>query len=272
METLNSHKLLIDADCPMCRMYGRGFEKAGWVDKETYSPYQNFTVSTDLSIDMNKARNEIALVDTEHKVVRYGVDALEHIVINRFPALNPVLAWKPVDFFLRKLYKFISFNRKVIAPSAIKEGVKACVPDLNVKYRWFYITFVATLSSMVLYQYTQPFNVIMGWQNHLGREFMICAGQILWQIVFLQRLLKEKLLDYLGNMMTVSMIGTLLLLPMLLINDIWPVYYLVYFIGVVSFMLWEHIRRSKILKIRHWPSISWIIYRIVTLGIIALLN
>jgi len=272
METLNNHKLLVDADCPMCRMYGKGFEKAGWVDKETYSPYQNFAVSADLSIDMNKARNEIALVDTEHKVVRYGIDALKHIITNRFPTLNPVLAWKPVDFFLRKLYKFISFNRKVIAPSAMKEGVKACVPDLNVKYRLLYIVFVAILSSFVLYQYTQPINAVVGWQNHLGREFMICAGQILWQIVFLKRLLKEKLLDYLGNMMTVSMIGTLLLLPMLLIKEVWTFYYLIYFIVVVSFMLWEHFRRSKILKIGYYPTISWVIFRIVALAIIVFLN
>lgn len=272
MEILNSHKLLVDADCPMCRMYGKGFEKAGWVDKGTYSPYQDFAVSADLSIDMNKARNEIALVDTEHKVVRYGIDALKHIITNRFPSLSTVLNWKPVDFFLRKLYKFISFNRKVIAPSEIKEGVKACKPDLNVKYRVLYIAFVAILSSIVLYQYTQPINVALDWQNHLGREFMICAGQILWQIVFLNRLLKEKLLDYLGNMMTVSMIGTLLLLPMLLIKVIWTFYYLAYFIAVVSFMLWEHIRRSKILRIGYLPTISWIIFRIVSLALIVLLN
>ncbi|RFS13344.1 hypothetical protein [Emticicia sp. C21] len=272
METLNNHKLLVDADCPMCRMYGKGFEKAGWVDRGTYSHYQSFAVSADISIDMNKARNEIALVDTEHKVVRYGIDALKYIITNRFPSLGSVLAWKPVDFFLRKLYKFISFNRKVIAPSEIKEGVKACTPDLNVKYRLLYIAFVAILSSIVLYQYTQPINEAMDWQNHLGREFMICAGQILWQIVFLNRLLKEKLLDYLGNMMTVSMIGTLLLLPMLLIKDLWAVYYLGYFIAVVSFMLWEHVRRSKILKIGYWPTISWMVYRVVALVIIVLLN
>ncbi|MBA4854053.1 hypothetical protein [Emticicia sp. BO119] len=272
MRTLNSHKLLLDADCPMCRMYGKGFEKAGWVDKETYSPYQNFNVSAEMPVDMNKARNEIALVDTQQNIVRYGIDALEHIVTNRFPGLIPVLEWKPVDFFLRKLYKFISFNRKVIAPSEAKEGVKACVPDLNLKYRLLYIAFVVILSSIVLYYYTQPVNAVMGWQNQLGREFTICIGQILWQAMVLNRLLKKKLLDYIGNMMTVSMIGTLLLLPMLLIKDLWPVYYLFYFIGVVSFMLWEHIRRSKILKIGYWPTISWMIYRIVALGIIVLLN
>jgi hypothetical protein len=272
MRTLNNHKLLIDADCPMCRMYGKGFEKAGWVDKGTYSPYQNFVSSNASTIDLDKARNEIALLDTQNNEVRYGIDALKHIVTNRFPGLSLILSWKPVDFFLRKLYKFISFNRKVIAPSEAKEGVKACTPDLNVKYRLLYIAFVAILSSIVLYHYNQPINAAMDWQNHLGREFLICIGQIVWQTLFLNRLLKDKLLDYLGNMMTVSMIGTLLLLPMLLIKDIWPFYYLVYFGIVVSFMLWEHLRRSKILQIGYYPTISWILYRVFALAIIVLLN
>lgn len=272
MRTLNGHKLLLDADCPMCRMYGKGFEKAGWVDKETYSRYQNFSVSAEMPIDMDKARNEIALLDIQHNEVRYGIDALKYIIINRFPILSPVLAWTPIDFCLRKLYKFISFNRKVIAPSEVKEGVKTCVPDLNVKYRLMYMAFVAILSSIVLYNFTKPINDVMGWQSHLGREFLICIGQIFWQIMLLSKLLKEKLLDYLGNMMTVSMIGTLLLLPILFVKDIWPLYYLVYFIGVLGFMLWEHIRRSKILKIGYYSTISWILYRVFALGVIMLLN
>jgi hypothetical protein len=140
------------------------------------------------------------------------------------------------------------------------------------KYRLLYVAFVAIFSSIVLYHYTQPINAVVGWQNHLGREFLICIGQILWQTIFLNRLLKGKLLDYLGNMMTVSMIGALLLLPMLFVKGIWPFYYLGYFIVVVSFMLWEHIRRSKILKIGYLPTISWVIYRVVALGIIVLLN
>ena len=272
MKTLNGHKLLVDADCPMCRMYGKGFEKAGWVDQETYSPYQHFSISDESPIDMDKARNEIALFDTRHNEVRYGIDALGYIFTHRFPALSPVLTWRPVDFFLRKLYKFISFNRKVIAPSETKAGVKACVPDVNIKYRLLYILLVVIASSTVLYYYSQPINAVLGWQNHLGRELLICAGQILWQTVFLFRLLKDKLLEYLGNMMTVSMIGTLLLLPMLMIKDLWPSYYLIYFMAVVSFMLWEHARRSKILKIGFWPTISWLVYRIFALALIMLLN
>jgi len=272
MKTLSGHKLLLDADCPMCRIYGKGFEKAAWVDKDTYSPYQYFDVSVGTIVDMDKARNEIALVDTQHNVVRYGIDAFKHILTNRFPALNPVLAWQPIDFFLRKLYKFISFNRKVIAPSEIKEGERACMPDLNVKYRLLYVVFVVIASSIVLYHFTKPINGLMHWQNHLGREFLICVGQIIWQLIFLKNILKEKQLDYIGNMMTVSMIGTLLLLPMLLLKGMFPVFNLVYFGGVVGFMLWEHIRRSRILKIGLYPSISWLMYRVFALAILVMLN
>lgn len=272
MRTLNSHKLLVDADCPMCRMYGKGFEKAGWVDKETFNPYQTFNDPHATNLDIDRARNEIALVDTQSNTVKYGIDALEHIVIYQFPELTGVLKSKPVDFFLRKFYRFISFNRKVIAPSGYKENVRACIPDFNLNYRVAYILFVVFCSSIVLNRYTQPINAVMGWQNHLGREFLICLGQIFWQLIFLKNLGKSRLWEYLGNMMTVSMIGTLLLLPLLWVDTIAPVFLLFYFMAVFGFMLWEHSRRCKILSIGYYPTISWLVYRVVILGLIVFLN
>lgn len=272
MRTLNGHKLLVDEDCPMCRLYGKGFEKVGWVDKETFNPYQTFIHSGVSNLDMERARNEIALVDTQTNTVRYGIDALAHIITNRFPASGNLLKSRPVDFFLRKLYRFISFNRKVIAPGKPKDNVRVCAPDMNIRYRIAYILFVVLCSSLVLYGFSQPINDFMGWKNYLGREFLICIGQIVWQMIFLKNLLKGKFLEYIGNMMTVSMIGTLLLLPMLLVKGLAPLFLLVYFIGVVSFMLLEHIRRSKILQIGYYPTISWLVYRIVVLGLIIFLN
>lgn len=272
MRTLNNHKLLVDADCPMCRLYGKGFEKAGWVDKETFNPYQAFVDTGASNLDLDRARNEIALVDTQTNTVKYGIDALEHIITYRFPALKNLLKSQPLDFFLRKLYRFISFNRKVIAPSSPQENVRECRPDMIIRYRIAYILFVVVCSSLVLYKFTQPINNFMAWQSHLGREFLICLGQIFWQVIFLKNLLKDKLLEYIGNMMTVSMIGTLLLLPMLLAEGIAPIFRLVYFTSVLGFMLLEHIRRSKILRIGYYPTISWLVYRIVALGLIAFLN
>jgi hypothetical protein len=72
-------------------------------------------------------------------------------------------------------------------------------------------------------------------------------------------------------MMTVSLIGTLSLLPMLFFNTS-PIVHLGYFMMVVGVMLLEHLRRCKILELGIIPSISWVFYRMIVLVIITYLN
>lgn len=107
--------------------------------------------------------------------------------------------------------------------------------------------------------------------QNFGREFVICLSQIVWQTVFLRQYINEKLWDYLGNMMTVSFIGTLFLIPALFLN-LDPVSSLIYFGIVVFIMFLEHIRRCKILKLNFLPTVSWMIFRIMVLIIIILMN
>ncbi len=268
MRTLVDYKLMIDKDCPMCRAYGNTFEKTGMLEKGACSPYQLVDTETTNKIDMRKARNEIALYNTKTHEVIYGLDSLVYIITHSFGFLKPILQSPPIDYFLRKLYKFISFNRKIIAPSTMKVDERNCSPDLNIKYRLLYIAFVVLVSSTVLFFFTKPINHLFGWQSLIGREFLICAGQILWQSIVLQGVLKTKLLDYIGNMMTVSMVGTLLLLPLCFTNSLSPIFHLVYFGLVVGFMFIEHIRRCSILRIGLIPSISWAIYRLLVIIII----
>jgi hypothetical protein len=264
MKTLTNYKLLVDADCPMCRLYGNAFENAGMIERGTCSPYQTIDVSFAKMIDMTRAKNEIALLNTQTNEVVYGLNAIELIVGTRFELLAKVFQNQVVNVFLSKLYKFISMNRKVIAPTAINHEARTCVPDVNVKYRAAYMAFVVFFSAFVLYHYTQPINNLLGFKSHLGRELLVCVGQIVWQVAFLHKLLKNKLLDYLGNMMTVSLIGTILLfLPMttgyFLNGGGW--FYLIHFVIVVGIMFVEHLRRSHILGIGYWPTVSWLLYR-----------
>jgi hypothetical protein len=50
------------------------------------------------------------------------------------------------------------------------------------------------------------------------RELSVCLAQIFWQTLFLKSFLKDNFWNYLGNMMTVSLLGTLLLIPALFLN------------------------------------------------------
>ncbi len=271
MKTLQNYKLLIDADCPMCRLYGNAFEANGFIEKGTCSPYQTIDLSIANLVDMNRAKNEIAFVNTLNNEVVYGLDAFKVILTNAYPILKPFSNLKALDWFGRKVYRFISTNRKVIVPAktSFDAQVNNCNPALNVKYRLIYILFVALFSSLVIYNYSASINLMMGWESSIYRELIMCFGQIIWQSLFLHKILKNKRLDYLGNMMTVSLIGTILLIPMLFFNTN-PVIHLIYFMMVVGVMLLEHLRRCKILEIGIIPTISWVSYRLVFLLLIEL--
>jgi hypothetical protein len=218
-----------------------------------------------------RAKNEIALINTQNHEVFYGVDALLLIIGSRFPFLKRLFQINFFTFIFKRFYKFISLNRRIIAPSKSNQHERDCTPEVNLFYRWLYIIMIACFSSIVLFLFSKPINQMMGWESSFLRELSVCFGQILWQVIFLHKQLKSKLLDYLGNMLTVSLLGSLLLIPILVLKlffSISPSYHILYFMIVVSIMLIEHLRRCNLLKINVLASISWVLYRFFVLLII----
>ena len=74
----------------------------------------------------------------------------------------------------------------------------------------------------------------------------------------------KKTWDYLGNMMTISLAGSLLLIPAILIHPSKNIA-TGYFLTVAALMLLEHIRRTKLLNLGWLPTITWIAYRALIL-------
>lgn len=269
MKTLQNHTLIYDNECPMCNIYSKGFIKAGMLDQKGREAFTELSLKNKNMIDFSRAKNEIALVDHHQNKVIYGLDSLLLIIGNSFPLLEKIARIKPLYWFFKKMYSFVSYNRKQIIPSAKDRSNEACVPDFNLKYRLVYISFVILFSSYVLSIFSARLGLNLN--HNFGREFVICLSQIVWQSVFLRQYLQEKLWDYLGNMMRVSLIGTLLLIPALFLN-LNPTLSVVYFGIVVFIMFLEHIRRCKILKLNFLPTISWMIFRMTVLIILILIN
>ncbi len=261
MKTLKNHTLIYDSECPMCNLYSKGFIAAGMLDGR--EAFTELSVEAKNRIDFNRAKNEIALVDHDKNKVIYGLDSLLLIIGNSFPLLERAARTKPLYCFFKKLYSFVSYNRKQIIPSKNGYGADACNPDFNIKYRLAYLVFVAVFSGYVLSLFSEK----LGLSRNFFREAGICTGQILWQTVFLKVYLKEKIWDYLGNMMTVSLIGTVLLIPGLFLNlNVTSSF--IYFGTVVTVMFLEHIRRCKILGLNLLPTLSWTIFRMTVLAAI----
>jgi len=265
---LKNRKLLIDQNCPMCNIYGKCFTKVGLIEKNTISPYQTISNFYANQIDMHRAKNEIALLNTETSSTIYGIDAMIEIVAHNSGFFKKLLRSKIVYTLLQGLYSFISYNRKIIYPPLENSKGRVCTPDLNKTWRWVYIFFVAIFTGVVLNQYAFHLNMALGWEHNWVREIYICFGQITWQMIAIYLFDKNKTLEYLGNMSTVSMIGGVLLLPVLLLNSIFHfsmIGLIMAFGLVVGIMLLEHIRRCRLLSVSLGMTGSWVLYRTVVL-------
>lgn len=274
MKTLINQTLLYDEDCPLCRVYTSGFIKVGMLDENGKKPYCQLSDEEQNFIDVNRASNEIALVNNENKTVIYGIDSLLKVIGFSFPWIETIGNLKPIKFFLKKLYSFISYNRKVIIPSKIKKEIKLqCIPDFNYQYRILYIFFATTITTIVLYKFSDSVSVLP--KSTIARELILALGQIVFQGLFLIKLDKKTILNYIGNLMTVSLVGSLLLLSILILNlvDNIPEFVTLGWFGItVLLMLVEHSRRIKLLELPFYLSITWVIYRIIALIIILNLN
>lgn len=270
MKTLENQTLLYDEDCPLCSLYTIGFVKSGMLDENGRKSYCQLSAKEQKFIDLKRAPNEIALVDNKTKTVTYGIDSLIKVIGFSFPWIEKIATMKPVHLILTKLYSFVSYNRKVIIPGKVKEENKLqCTPDFNYKYRFIFIGFALTITTFTLFGYS---NLIPNFpESTVLRETVLAFGQIVFQSIFLLKFDKKTIINYAGNLMTVSLMGSLILMPVLLLNqfmNLGEIIILGWFGITVFIMFAEHLRRIKILKLPFYLSYTWIIYRIIALLLI----
>ncbi len=261
MRTLDNFTLLYDNDCPMCNLYSCGLQKANMLDANGRKAFGDFEFEKNQFVDQNRAANEIALFNIQTKEVIYGIDALLRVIGNSFPWIEKVgqISW--VNFLLKKVYKFISFNRKVIAP-AVKSS---CTPSFNVKHRVLYILLGLLFTAFMLFQFTNK-----AWftpPTTFIQEIAIAFGQLSFQLLFLFKKDYKTILTYYGNITTVSVMGSIFLSILLGINQIINIedYFLPLFFLIVSIMFLEHFRRVKIMKFSLMLCLGWVLYRILIL-------
>jgi len=270
MRTLENHTLLYDTDCPLCNVYTKGFIKTNMLDKNGRKPFNQLSEKEQMFIDEKRATNEIALVDTKNKTVTYGIDSLLKVIGNSFPIIERIGNIKPIKFLLKKLYSFISYNRKVIIPNkSTTETSLQCVPTFNFKYRLIYIIFSALITTLILFKFSNLFSYLP--ISTIQRELTLAFGQVFFQSLFLLKVDRKTIVNYVGNLMTVSLMGSLILIPLLLLNSFININELVLLAGfglTVLLVFLEHSRRVQLLKLPVYLSYTWVLYRIIALLII----
>ena len=123
--------------------------------------------------------------------------------------------WKPVNYFLKKLYKLISFNRKVIVPSKENKEIELqCVPDFNVKYRCFYIALTLLLSSFINYNFLK----ITSFKATFFECFMVGIIMILLNFILIFKYNFKFVLNWIGNFQTSFLIKSFSFLLSIILN------------------------------------------------------
>lgn len=268
MRTLQNHIILYDAECPMCHFYTKAFTKTGMLDKDGRASYQDMPDQVCPLVDRQRAVNEIALVDTTTGEVSYGISSLFKVIGTSLPLLKPLFGFAPFLWLMKKVYAFISYNRRVIVPAThATDGIQ---PTFRLGYRLVYLVFTWLMVGSILTAYAAYLSPLVPAGNAL-REYDICGGQILFQGIVISFYAPRKRSDYLGNMMTISFAGALLLLPVMLVAGwlgLGAIACTICFLGVAGLMFLEHIRRTKLLQLGWLLTITWVVYRLAVLMII----
>ncbi len=265
---LKTHYLLYDENCPLCKWYTSMFVKHGFIQDQTRISYQQAIQNDQLSFDRERAKSEIAFV-TEGGNTLYGVDSMLKVIGRKWSAISyfghfPLFYW-----LLQMLYRFISFNRKIIAPTTCSTEC-SCTPSFNPFWRIAFISFCGLMTYLLVGNFFNHELCTYLRNDHFSLELALFVGQLVFQTVVFKLLKGNDLFTYLGHVAFISLFGAialggseiaLIFLEFLTIQTGLLAPFL--FGMVVCLMLVEHNRRVKLLGLSSWLTVSLIVFRIL---------
>ncbi|RYD77173.1 MAG: DUF393 domain-containing protein [Sphingobacteriales bacterium] len=234
--------LIYDNECPLCVAYTGAFVKTGLLKKEGRKKFNEVDQQMLANLDAARMHNEIPLIEKETGKVWYGMDALLEILGSKFPLLKKTGQLKIINWFLKKLYKLVSYNRKVIV--AVPPSGYDCSPHFNIRYRIIFLLAGLVLNSCLFTQ-SVPFFIhhIFPDAQHLQEvHFLLVTLNIAIAVI----LGTKKGLEYLGQVNMLAFISLACLIPIVFFQQLIPGGFAIFFTGLIScFISREYIRRMK---------------------------
>jgi len=247
--TRSSRILVYDDKCPLCAAYTEGFVKSGLLPREGRVPFSTVPLSILNSIDFEKSKNEIPLYDTASNKTWYGIDALLEILGDRFPWIKWIGNFQPMKWFLRKFYKLISFNRKVIVATKCGPGAIDCAPEFSFFYRILFMVFFLIFNTLMLFPIHSSVLSLSSFYDKSSSELQIAHLVLIGMNLLLASTLdKYRAVEYLGQVNMLALMTILLMVPLIIFNRIMhSMNYLtlVYLVLVTIFIIWEYFRRMR---------------------------
>lgn len=251
--------LIYDDNCPLCSWYSSLFVKTGLLPINGRKAFSNLEPSLLNLIDYDRGRNEIPLIDKASGKVFYGIDALLEILGQRYHFIKSVGRRKPFHWLLQKLYKLISYNRKIIVAKKCGTGNIDCSPDINYRYRFIFLLFSLVFNTMLLFPLNNEiFSPAAGSNISINKlqasHFGLVAGNCLLAL----KLNQVRAMEYLGQVSMLALLTILLLIPLMIIQYwfVLPGWLNIFYMAVTAIIIFkEYLRRmdyAGILSNNRW--------------------
>ncbi len=254
-----SFLLVYDDNCPFCCWYTGRFVHAGLLRAEHRKPFSTLDDRWMSVIDLDRGRNEIPLIDTSTNNVLYGIDALLALLGQRFPFVSRVGNWKLVHWMLRKLYKFISYNRQLIVARRCSSGFN-CAPDLNIRYRLlFMLVFLAFTTGMLIPVHTFLVKQLPGFSLSATSVITAHFAVLSINLILFMKLGWNRGLEFLAQANLLALTAVLLTIPLLLAGHflLLPLWLTVSYLSLLAVVIFrEYVRRMHYAGIL--PGMSWV--------------
>ena len=248
MSTMKNKILVYDDNCPLCSWYTGLFIKYGFLEHGGRKAFSKLDAATLTKIDFDRSRNEIPLLDTKTMKVEYGIDALITILDQKIPLVRRLGNLAPIKWSLRKLYKLVSFNRKVIVARKCGPGNIDCSPDTNFTYRFFFMAISLLFNTaMIIPLHNGLFSKLSYYRINIfemqAAHFVFVASNCALAFTFK----KQKGYEYLGQVNMLALSAILLLIPLLLLNLLTTIEWIntIYLLIAGLFIFKEYFRRMK---------------------------
>src|SRR6185503_56259 len=241
--------LLYDDYCPLCTWYSGLFVKFHLLkpgNRVAFSKADNSVLS---AIDVEKGKDEIPLFDPLTHQTLYGIDSLLEILDQKIPFIKRVGNIRPVKWFLRKLYKLVSYNRKVIVARQCGPGSFDCSQAFNSFYRMVFLCLFLVFNSIMLFPLHEYVFSRLSYY-HLSYE-QLQGGHLVFvgvNCVLALFLNKRMAIDYLGQVNMLALVTILFLTLLLFVTAVLPVsewVILLYLFLLTIFIIKEYFRRMQ---------------------------
>ncbi|MEO7522861.1 MAG: DCC1-like thiol-disulfide oxidoreductase family protein [Ferruginibacter sp.] len=271
----NNKIIIYDDSCPLCAAYTQGFVYAGLIQKDNRRDFTSIDPELLNLLDIKKCPNEIPVIDTETKLVYYGIDAIVEILQTKIPLAKKIIQFPGIRWPLTKLYKLISYNRRVIVASTATVGNFDCTPNFNYKYRLVFMISFLVFNTMMLFS-VHKYIMINSFSTISAMEFQVChIALVALNLIIACCLNKKMAFDYLGQVNMLALATILATVPLMLLNKFHFIQHVfinnIYLLLLTFFVFKEYKRRMHFAGIIQTYPVIYIINLIGIGGFIAFL-